>query len=88
MRHRVYCPTCEQEVVLRRKNFDHIYHEVLLFLVILTLGLGFIIYLILKYSKKPNTCPNCETAFDLDNLPSQNIKVTKTLGTRSNFMPP
>ena len=64
----VYCPTCEKEVILNRKNFDHIYHEVLCFMVLLTLGLGFIIYFILKYSKKPNRCPNCETEFDLNKL--------------------
>ncbi|MFX1280772.1 MAG: LITAF-like zinc ribbon domain-containing protein [Promethearchaeota archaeon] len=63
-----YCPVCEKEVVLRRKTFDHIYHEVLLFMVILTIGLGFIVYFILKYSKKPNTCPNCESIFDLKTL--------------------
>ncbi len=57
----VYCPTCEREVELRRKNFDHIYHEVLCF--IMLTGVGFIIYLILKYSKKKDTCPNCERKF-------------------------
>ncbi|MFX0076205.1 MAG: LITAF-like zinc ribbon domain-containing protein [Candidatus Hermodarchaeota archaeon] len=65
----VYCPTCEQVVILRRKNFEHIYHEVLCFLVIMTVGVGFFIYLIIKYSKKKDRCPNCETQFDLQNLP-------------------
>ncbi|MFX0083124.1 MAG: hypothetical protein ACFE94_15360 [Candidatus Hodarchaeota archaeon] len=37
-------------------------------MIILTVGLGFIIYFILKYSKKPNTCPNCEAEFDLKTL--------------------
>ena len=69
----VYCPTCEQEVVLRRKNFDHIYHEVLCFLVIMTVGIGFFIYLILKYSKKKDRCPNCDTQFDLQNLNDKEI---------------
>ena len=88
MGHRVYCPTCEQEVVLRRKNFDHVYHEVLCFMVILTLGLGFIIYFILKYSKKPNTCPNCESVFDLKNLPPMNSNIDKAFGTKSSFIFP
>ena len=70
----VYCPVCEREVVLRRKNFEHQYHELLCFLVILTLGMGFIVYYILKFIKKPNTCPNCETIFDLGNLPEIQIK--------------
>ena len=64
----VYCPTCEQNVILRRKNFEHIYNEILCFSVILTAGLGFILYLILKYSKPKNSCPNCEAQFDLNNL--------------------
>jgi len=70
----VYCPVCEREVVLTRKNFDHIYHEILCFMVILTCGLGFFVYLALKYSKKKDRCPNCETQFDLKNLPNVMIK--------------
>jgi putative Mn2+ efflux pump MntP len=62
----IYCETCEREVELRRKNFDQKYHEILCFLIILTLGIG---YLILKFAKKKNTCPHCETTFDLKNLP-------------------
>ncbi|MFX1268169.1 MAG: LITAF-like zinc ribbon domain-containing protein [Promethearchaeota archaeon] len=64
----VYCSTCEREVELRRKNFDHIYHEVLCFMVLLTFGLGFLIYLLLKYSKKKDRCPNCETRFNIETL--------------------
>lgn len=81
MANKVYCPTCEEIVTLRRKNFDHVYHEVLCFMVILTLGLGFIIYFILKYSKKPNTCPNCESVFDLDNLPPNPLDSIKDIGS-------
>ena len=69
----VYCPTCEQKVELRRKNFEHIYHEILCFSVILTAGLGFILYLILKYSKSKDRCPNCEAQFDLNNLSESKI---------------
>ena len=69
----VYCPTCEQEVILRRKNFEHMYHEILCFLVIMTVGLGFFVYLILKYSKKKDRCPNCETQFDLKKLSDNKI---------------
>lgn len=85
MGHKVYCPTCEQIVELRRKNFDHQYHEILCFTVILTLGLGFFIYLILKYSKKPNTCPNCESVFDLKNIPSNPLDSAKILGSFNKF---
>ncbi|MFX1571300.1 MAG: hypothetical protein ACFFB0_00985 [Promethearchaeota archaeon] len=60
----VYCDVCEREIVLHRKNFDHIYHEVLCFMVLLTLGFGFIIYFILRLFQ-PWVCPNCEKQFDL-----------------------
>jgi hypothetical protein len=88
MGHKVYCPTCEQVVELRRKNFDHQYHEILCFMIVLTLGLGFFIYYILKYSKKPNTCPNCESEFDLNNLPSEGTNITQTIGSYNKFTLP
>ncbi|NVM43509.1 MAG: LITAF-like zinc ribbon domain-containing protein [Candidatus Lokiarchaeota archaeon] len=73
-KHTVFCPTCEAEVILRRKNFEHRYHELLCFAVILTAGIGFFLYLILKYSKPENTCPNCEREFDIQNLPDKKIR--------------
>ncbi|MFX1380777.1 MAG: LITAF-like zinc ribbon domain-containing protein [Promethearchaeota archaeon] len=88
MTHKVYCPTCEEIVTLRRKNFDHVYHEVLCFMVILTLGLGFIIYIILKYAKKPNTCPNCESVFDLKNLPTDIVNINEAFGSSTTFSLP
>ncbi|MFX1417384.1 MAG: LITAF-like zinc ribbon domain-containing protein [Promethearchaeota archaeon] len=88
MGYKVYCPTCEEIVVLRRKNFDHAYHEILCFMVILTLGLGFIIYIMLKYSKKPNTCPNCESVFDLNNLSKQNINLDQSFKSKTKFILP
>ena len=69
----VYCPTCEQEVELRRKNFEPRWHELLCFLVILTAGIGFFLYLALKYSKPENSCPNCEREFDLKNLSDKKV---------------
>ncbi|MFX1256492.1 MAG: hypothetical protein ACFFAN_01430 [Promethearchaeota archaeon] len=70
----VYCGTCGHYVELQRKKFDHIYHEVLCFLMLT--GIGILVYLILKYCKKKNTCPNCETKFDLKNLPkSPNLEL-------------
>jgi len=61
----VYCETCEREVELRRKNFEQQYQEILCLLIVFTVGIG---YWILKYSKKKNTCPYCESVFDLRNL--------------------
>lgn len=64
----VYCETCERFVELKRKSFDHTYHELfcIMFLTVVLIPL----YFILKYSKKKNTCPHCETGFDLNNLPT------------------
>lgn len=61
----VYCETCEREVELRRKNFEHKYHEILCLLIVSTISIG---YFLLKLSKKKNTCPYCETVFDTKNL--------------------
>ncbi len=44
------------------------YHEVLCLLTVATLGIG---YFILRFMKKKNTCPHCETEFDLENHPMQ-----------------
>ncbi|MHA1292880.1 MAG: hypothetical protein ACTSQJ_09460 [Promethearchaeota archaeon] len=65
----VYCETCEREVILRRKNFDHIYHEIICFMVLTVILIP--LYLILKYARKKNTCPNCESKFDLKKLPKR-----------------
>ena len=73
----VFCPTCEKEVLLQRKNFEHKYHEILCFLMIT--GVGFLIYLILKYAKKKDRCPNCDTKFDLKNLPNSAVLDEKKL---------
>jgi hypothetical protein len=62
----VYCETCERNIVLRRKQFEHVYHEVLCLLTFMSFGLA---YVILKYMKKKDTCPNCQSKFDLKNLP-------------------
>ena len=62
----VYCEICEKNVVLRRKQFDHVYHEILCLLTLMSFGLA---YVILKYVKKKDTCPNCQSKFDLKNLP-------------------
>jgi len=74
--HIAYCKTCEREVELKRKNFDHMYHEIICFMVLT--GIGFIIYLILRFLKNKNTCPNCESEFDLTNL---SIKLGNTINS-------
>ncbi|MBD3255095.1 MAG: hypothetical protein GF383_08370 [Candidatus Lokiarchaeota archaeon] len=72
VKRQVYCDVCERNVTLKRKNFDHQYHEVIVLLIIFTLGIA---YLILKYTKKKNTCPHCEKEFDLDNLPPPKLEL-------------
>ncbi|TFG07872.1 MAG: hypothetical protein EU539_03885 [Promethearchaeota archaeon] len=67
----VYCETCEREVELTRRHFNQKYNELLCFLFLFTFGIG---YLILKFTKKKDTCPFCETRFDLN---SPDIKVLK-----------
>jgi hypothetical protein len=62
----VYCETCEKNIVLRRKQFEHIYHEILCLLTLVSFGMA---YLILKFIKKKNSCPNCQSIFDMKNLP-------------------
>ena len=62
---KVYCETCERDVILHRKSLDHTYHEIVIILTIITLGIG---YLILKLFQKKNRCPHCDSEFDLKNL--------------------
>lgn len=63
----VYCETCENFVELKRKNFAHMYHELICIMFITVVLIP--IYFILRFSKKKNTCPNCESVFDLNDLP-------------------
>ena len=67
VKHIAYCDTCEKFVELRRKSFDHMYHELLCFMFLSVVLIP--VYFILKYRKKKNTCPHCESVFDLKNLP-------------------
>ena len=88
VKHIVYCDTCEKFVELKRKSFDHMYHELLciMFLTVILAPL----YLIFKYFqlenkrihfKRKNCCPHCETKFDLKNLPKPPENVTMPVKT-------
>jgi len=70
----VYCETCEREVELRRKDFEQKYNEIMCFLTLFTFGLG---YIILKYIRKKDTCPYCESRFDLKKLKEIDLKTLK-----------
>ena len=52
-----YCPRCQQQVLLTRKDFDTCLAIVLL----LFTGIGFIIYLVYYYGKKEDRCVHCGT---------------------------
>ncbi|MHA2035305.1 MAG: zinc ribbon domain-containing protein [Promethearchaeota archaeon] len=52
-----FCPRCNQQVLLARKQFDTCLAIVLL----LFTGIGFFIYLAVYYSKKEDRCVHCGT---------------------------
>ena len=51
-----FCPRCNQQVLLARKEFDTCLAIVLLFT-----GIGILIYLAVYFSKKPDRCAHCGT---------------------------
>ncbi len=53
-----YCPKCEKNVLVKRKELDLC---LLVVLCIFTGGLGAIIYLLIYYSKDPKHCVYCNT---------------------------
>ncbi|MHA1984942.1 MAG: hypothetical protein ACW967_11345 [Candidatus Hodarchaeales archaeon] len=56
-----FCPRCQQQVLLTRKEFDTCLAIVLL----LFTGIGFIIYLVVYYGKKEDRCVHCGTQIAL-----------------------
>jgi len=53
-----FCPRCNQNVLLTRKDFDTCLAIILL---IFTAGIGLIIYLAVYYSRKEDRCAHCGT---------------------------
>ncbi|MBN1801362.1 MAG: zinc ribbon domain-containing protein [Candidatus Lokiarchaeota archaeon] len=53
-----YCNYCEQNVLLKREEFDVCLAIILLFF---TAGIGLLIYLAIYYSKPPDRCVHCNT---------------------------
>ncbi|MFX1339460.1 MAG: hypothetical protein ACFFDK_12680 [Promethearchaeota archaeon] len=53
-----YCEHCKQNVSLRRQEIDT---WLAIILLLFTGGIGFIIYLIIYYSKPKNRCVHCGT---------------------------
>ncbi|MFX0080337.1 MAG: zinc-ribbon domain-containing protein [Candidatus Hodarchaeota archaeon] len=61
-----FCPRCNQNVLLTRKDFDTCLAIILL---IFTAGIGLIIYLAVYYSRGEDRCVHCGTQITL--APSQ-----------------
>jgi hypothetical protein len=53
-----YCPNCQQNVLLKRKDIDVCLAIILL---LFTAGIGLLIYLIIYYSTEKNRCIHCGT---------------------------
>ncbi|MHA2393974.1 MAG: zinc-ribbon domain-containing protein [Promethearchaeota archaeon] len=56
-----FCPRCDQQVLLTRKDFDTCLAIVLLIFT----GIGFFIYLGYYYSKKEDRCVHCGTQIEI-----------------------
>ncbi|TFG11100.1 MAG: hypothetical protein EU535_07750 [Promethearchaeota archaeon] len=87
-----YCPQCQQNVLMKRKDLN-----VGLAIILFILGFfGFIIYLIIHFSQPPDKCVHCDTQCTtrlLDStgkvvlnqaLPSNQFKV---VGDKPNYCP-
>ncbi|TFF88803.1 MAG: hypothetical protein EU550_00595 [Promethearchaeota archaeon] len=79
-----YCPTCERTVQLHRKNIQHKYHEILFFMIVLTCGLGFFLYLALRFRMPKKFCPHCER--DLSDL-AQSEKKENVINKKAPRLP-
>ena len=52
-----FCPRCNQQVLLTRKDFD----TCLAIILLIFTGIGFFIYLAVYYSRKEDRCTHCGT---------------------------
>ncbi|MHA2010296.1 MAG: hypothetical protein ACXABO_20905 [Promethearchaeota archaeon] len=52
-----FCPRCQQQVLLTRKEFD----TCLAIILLIFTGIGFLIYLAVYYGKKEDRCVHCGT---------------------------
>ena len=61
----LYCPNCKQNVVATREEINLF---LALILVILTSGIGLLIYLIIYYEREPKYCVHCHTECEMKQL--------------------
>ncbi|MFX0029202.1 MAG: zinc-ribbon domain-containing protein [Candidatus Hermodarchaeota archaeon] len=56
-----FCPRCNQQVLLTRKDFD----TCLAIILLIFTGIGFFIYLAVYYSRKEDRCTHCGTEINV-----------------------
>ena len=87
-----YCPNCQQNVLMKRTDIN-VYLAIILFI----FGFfGFIIYLIIHFTRPPDKCVHCETQCTTRLVDStgqlilkENIDAssTKIVGSKPNYCP-
>ena len=79
-----FCPRCNQQVLLTRKEIDVCLAIVLL---IFTAGIGLLIYLAIYYSKVEDRCRLCGTQITRDTTQSLYIPSQNQFQTSQNSVP-
>ena len=79
-----FCPRCNQQVLLTRKDIDVCLAIVLL---IFTAGIGLLIYLAIYYSKVEDRCRLCGTQITRDTTQSLYIPSQNQFQTSQNSIP-
>ena len=79
-----FCPRCNQQVLLTRKDIDVCLAIVLL---IFTLGIGLLIYLAIYYSKAEDRCVHCGTQITRYTIESPYIPSQNQFQTSQNSIP-
>jgi len=79
-----FCPRCNQQVLLTRKDIDVCLAIVLL---IFTLGIGLLIYLAIYYSKAEDRCVHCGAQITRYNIQSSYIPSQNQFQTSQNSIP-
>lgn len=64
-----FCPRCNQQVLLTRKDFDTCLAIILLIFTVI----GFFIYLAVYYSRKEDRCTHCGTQITISQSPQSYV---------------
>ena len=79
-----FCPRCNQNVLLIRKDFDTCLAIILL---IFTAGIGLIIYLAVYYSRREDRCAHCGTQITISQS-QKSYSYQPQIQTQSTLSPP